>query len=135
MGEYRYKLTLELVDEGERSFTVSREFDTRIDMQEGIRFDVPKMLATMSLPPEPWMLLVAYSDEIGNSEDPNCPVSFLAYLCMVMEVTESEYGLEEAVRLVVDIEKLMGSATEGQKEYVRSLLRASTWAAASDESD
>jgi len=114
MSKYRYKLTLQVEDHGNRTFTAEGDFDSQPDMEQMIPFDIARaLLATMNSPPD--------SLALAGARDGDC-WSQVAGLAFAHKEWDAELDFEECVDVRVDVDKLCGTSDPDHKEYIKSLL-------------
>ena len=115
MHEYSYKLTLDVMDHGQRTFTVSREFRTQWEMQQEMALDIARSLpATMNSPP--------HSMEIASAIETE--ESLISGVARAYQAWDGNCDFCECVTIIVDFAKLK-QEPDSDDAFTRTMLERS----------
>jgi len=115
MSDFRYKLTFEVKEYGNRTFTAEREFDSNDFMGNRIADDIALALkATMSNWPSSLVM--------ASAMESDC-LSQIYGLGVAYEAWDGACDFEDCIKVVVDVKKLCGGDDPVEVERVKERLR------------
>jgi len=129
MTEFRYRLSLEVVDHGERSFSAQATADCQDRLARDLAFDISRMFGCLNVPPSD-------AELVRVLQPPGGYISPLQFLALLESFWDGTQALEKALSLVVDVNQLISdeaSDEEEQRRLVRFYIQDLDWVTASED--
>lgn len=112
-----YKLTLEIDEYGQRSFSAASDSDDQGELADSLAFDIHRMLGIMNTPPSDASIVRAMNSDTPGRYD------LLAMVALLYRFWTLENRIQDCIRLTVDVDKLCHGDDEERLETVRHHLR------------
>ncbi len=116
--EYSHDLRLTVKDHGVRTFIGSDNHESQDDLCQGLAYDIKRMLSILNDAPSAANLAAAM-------EDPDSLIGLIGYLDSHWT---GDSNFEDAFHLVVDLDVLMPSADDGERESAAQWIKRAGFA-------
>ncbi len=116
-NEYSFRLTLEVIDDGRRTFSAERDAADQSSLATAIAWELDRMLAILNCPPT--------AAEVAGAMEGGSTRSLIGLLAYLHDKWDGGNNFEDCVRLVVDIGKLCASDDEESRHAALAVARSS----------
>lgn len=119
MSEYRYKLSLEITDHGDRTFTATSESDCQSEFADSLAFDIGRMLGILNCPPDEASLVLV-------SNPMNASGIFVA-LARLKSAWDANHDFDSAFAVTVDVSRLLSEAEPDDVAVSLKIIKKMGW--------